>query len=252
MKTKILLCALLGMFSCNLHAEPQAAAGPSAAEIKMREELKTSRLQLRTMQTERDTAMSEKQALEAELKKLKSDVEKRIKDEEEFKKNNEKNLSELNSKLGDTEKNLGQTQEALTKWKDSHAKVVAIANSTESKRVQLASQTVMMQRRIDEQQTRNREMYKLAEEILQRYEKFGLGTALLAREPFTGIAKVKLQTWVQDFSDKLTDAQIGPNTVKGDKPVSTPYPAASSPTAAQAAPAAGGAKPAKTETKATR
>jgi hypothetical protein len=45
-------------------------------------------------------------------------------------------------------------------------------------------------------------------EILDRYEKFGLGDAILAREPFTAAKRVKFQNLVQDLSDKLTDARI--------------------------------------------
>jgi hypothetical protein len=77
-------------------------------------------------------------------------------------------------------------------------------------RASKASQAVMLQRRVDDQQRRNSEMYKLGAEILDRYAKFGLGTALSAREPFVGVTRVKLENLVQDFSDKLADARIKP------------------------------------------
>ena len=51
-------------------------------------------------------------------------------------------------------------------------------------------------------------MYRLANEVLDRYAQFGLGTAISAREPFVGIAKVKFQTLLQDFQTKLTDQTI--------------------------------------------
>jgi hypothetical protein len=51
-------------------------------------------------------------------------------------------------------------------------------------------------------------MYQAGMEILDRYEKFGLGDAILAREPFTAAKRVKFQNLVQDLSDKLTDARI--------------------------------------------
>jgi hypothetical protein len=50
-------------------------------------------------------------------------------------------------------------------------------------------------------------MYQAGMEILDRYEKFGLGDAILAREPFTATQRVKFQNLVQDLSDKLTDAR---------------------------------------------
>jgi hypothetical protein len=57
-------------------------------------------------------------------------------------------------------------------------------------------------------------MYQAGMEILDRYEKFGLGDAILAREPFTAAQRVKFQNLVQDFSDKLTDARSLTDAVK--------------------------------------
>ena len=51
-------------------------------------------------------------------------------------------------------------------------------------------------------------MYKIGSEVLQRFENFGLGTALTAREPFVGTTRVKLQNLFQDYADKLADARI--------------------------------------------
>jgi hypothetical protein len=48
----------------------------------------------------------------------------------------------------------------------------------------------------------------LGKEILERYEKFGLGTALTAREPFVGTTRVRLQNLVQEYSDKLSEQRI--------------------------------------------
>jgi hypothetical protein len=47
--------------------------------------------------------------------------------------------------------------------------------------------------------------------ILDRYEKFGLGDAILAREPFTAVQRVKFQNLIQDFSEELSDARIPAN-----------------------------------------
>jgi hypothetical protein len=53
-------------------------------------------------------------------------------------------------------------------------------------------------------------LFKTANEILTRYEKFALGEALLAKEPFTGIARVKLESQVQDYQDKIADERVKP------------------------------------------
>jgi hypothetical protein len=53
-------------------------------------------------------------------------------------------------------------------------------------------------------------MYRIGSEILKRYEGFGLGTAIAAREPFVGSMRVKLQNLVQDYADKLAEQKIKP------------------------------------------
>ncbi len=53
-------------------------------------------------------------------------------------------------------------------------------------------------------------MYKIGTEVLTRYENFGLGTALTAREPFTGSTRVRMQNLAQDLGDKLADQRIKP------------------------------------------
>ena len=47
-------------------------------------------------------------------------------------------------------------------------------------------------------------------EILSRYEKFGLGTALTAREPFTGITRARLQSLVDEYDEKISAQRIKP------------------------------------------
>ena len=91
------------------------------------------------------------------------------------------------------------------------------AKQTEAKRADLASKIIILDRRIAEQQVKNTEMYRLANEVLDRYAQFGLGTAISAREPFVGIMKVKFQNLVQDYQNKLTDQTIRHDNASADK-----------------------------------
>ena len=68
---------------------------------------------------------------------------------------------------------------------------MAIANDTEAKRAKLAELSIHLQRMVDDQKQKNEEMYKTGMEVLDRYEKFGLGEALFAKEPFVGITRTK-------------------------------------------------------------
>jgi hypothetical protein len=61
---------------------------------------------------------------------------------------------------------------------------------------------------VADRETKNLELFKTGNEILDRYEKFSLGDALGAKEPFIGITRVKLQEFVQDYKDKLTAQKV--------------------------------------------
>ncbi len=64
-------------------------------------------------------------------------------------------------------------------------------------------------------------LYTTAIEILTRYEKFGLGDALAAKEPFIGVTRVKLETLVQGYEDKLSNSKSNPvagNVMQTPKP----------------------------------
>ena len=66
----------------------------------------------------------------------------------------------------------------------------------------------MLPRKGDDQQRKNRAMYQLGLEILKRYEHFGLGDAITAREPFVGTTRVKFENLIQDYGDKLAAQKI--------------------------------------------
>ena len=85
-----------------------------------------------------------------------------------------------------------------------------LAVKREMQRRELEAKSLGLERKVQDQQFKNIEMYKASMATLERYEKFGLGDAILAREPFTAAQRVKFQSLVQDFADQLTDARISP------------------------------------------
>jgi len=61
---------------------------------------------------------------------------------------------------------------------------------------------------VKDRERRNLELYATGKEVLERYEAFGLGRAIVAREPFTGLAKVKLEEQIQGYQNKLLDGFV--------------------------------------------
>ena len=195
------------LFSCRLFAA-------DAAEQRLREGLKNTMLQLRSVQAERDNLQAQNAELDQKLKSLDEQAKKLTKQLAADRDAAEKMIGELKAKSEQQSAELEKLKETLLKTQAALKQASDVAKAKEMERARLANETIDLQHRNEDQQRKNLEMYKLAMEILSRYERFGLGTALTAREPFIGITKVKLQNLIQDYSDKLSEQKIKPQEKK--------------------------------------
>ncbi len=189
---------------------PLRAADPSPVEAKLREQLRASLLQQRMLQGERDALQVAKTQLEQEKKTADEQAAVLQKQLAADKDAADKTIADLRDRSAVQSEQLAETKLALDKWKASHAEVSAVAQKKEAERAKLAQEKIELEREVADQRTRNLAMYRIGTDILSRYEKFGLGTALAAREPFTGTMRVKLENLVQDLGDKLAAERIKP------------------------------------------
>ena len=210
----ILLLAVLALWGS---AVPSSAQPPASAEDKLRDALKAVTLQLRTAQSEAATANAEKAAADGKNKELTATVEKQAKrimalDQEktgaiaaaaQLKES-------LEGQLAAKQKELTQYQQSLDKWKASHVQISDIAKKKEAARASYATKNAALERRVADLRTRNLALFTTGNEILDRYRKFSLGEAIAAREPFTGLTRVKLQNQLQEYGDKLLDQTAQP------------------------------------------
>jgi chromosome segregation ATPase len=174
----------------------------NADDARLKETLRTLTMRLRSAETERNTLLSDKAQLEQEKKALSGKVDalnKQVAADKE-------KLDQLDAK----QKELDDTKESLGKWKTAYEQIQTAAQKSEAERAKLASESIILKRKLEDRERKNLELFKTANEILTRYEKFGLGEALSAKEPFTGIARVKLENQVQDYQDKIADERVKP------------------------------------------
>ena len=220
-------------FLCILALVPLLTVSLSAAEKvdpavqKMRETIRNSMIQLRDANTKLATAQAAVADDEDKIKGLQVDLDALKKKSTADKKTADDTIDDLKTKLATDDLQINHLTESLGKWKLGYAKLADYAKATEVKRAELASKIILLDRRIAEQQVKNAEMYRLGNEVLDRYAQFGLGTAISAREPFVGITKVKFQTLLQDYQNKLTDQTVKPENsapAKGDSASSTKKP----------------------------
>jgi Fe-S cluster assembly scaffold protein SufB len=188
----------------------EAADAPVGADAKMRETLRNTMLQLRTAEAEKATLQAAQAANDAKLKEAMANLEKMTKERTAAQEESEKAINSLKTKVTEQELELARFKEALDKWQLSQRQAADLAARKEAERAKLADEKIVLQRKVADQQVKNDAMFKLGNEILTRYEKFGLGDALTSREPFVGITRVKFQSLIQDFQDKLVDQKIKP------------------------------------------
>jgi len=204
MKTNSFALLLLTLMASSLHAADKM----SPAEQKMRETIRNTMVQLRDANTKLATAQAAQADDEEKIKDLQGQLDALTKKTTAQKKSDDQTIDDLKTKLMNDDLQINHLTESLARWKLGYAKLADYAKATEAKRADLASKIIQMDRLIAEQKAKNAEMYRLGMEVLDRYAKFGLGTAIMAREPFVGITKVKFETLLQDYQNKLTDQTI--------------------------------------------
>ena len=187
---------------------PALRAADEDPTAKFREALKDTMLKLRAAQTDLANAQAAQYAAEAKATELTAKTESLTKELANERNTSTNMIADLNKKIADRDGSIVELNAALAKWKKSYGEVAKLASKREGQRAQLDAKRIELERKVQEEQAKNIEMYQAGMEILDRYEKFGLGDAILAREPFTAAKRVKFQNLVQDLSDKLTDARI--------------------------------------------
>ena len=187
---------------------PALRAADEDPTAKFREALKDTMLKLRAAQTDLANAQAAQYAAEAKATELTAKTESLTKELANERNTSTNMIADLNKKIADRDGSIVELNAALAKWKKSYGEVAKLASKREGQRATLDTKRIELERKVQEEQAKNIEMYQAGMEILDRYEKFGLGDAILAREPFTAAQRVKFQNLVQDLSDKLTDARI--------------------------------------------
>jgi hypothetical protein len=187
----------------------------ATTESRLRDALRNSMLQLRDAQNQVVTL----QATQAQSDKDNADLKTKVdafnaqidalnKQSSDDKAAAAKVADGLNAQIADQTGQIAKLNEALAEWKTAYNQATQLAATKESERARLAQVAISLHRQVEDLQAKNLKLFATGTEILQRYEEFSLGEALGAKEPFTGITKVKLSEQVQDYKDQLLDQRL--------------------------------------------
>jgi hypothetical protein len=193
---------------------------PSTTETRLREALRNTMLQERdeqnqivTLQAAQAQSAKDNADLKAQVDKLTGQLAALAKQSAGDKAAADTTIAGQKSQIADLNTQLQKFSDALAAWKKDDADKTTLAANKEAARAQLAGEVITLQRIVADREAKNLELFKTGNEILTRYERFGLGDALAAKEPFVGVTRVKLQELVQDYRDKLLDHVVTPGTV---------------------------------------
>ena len=200
--------AILSLLATTIPSIYSAEEDPTA---KFREALKNTMLKLRDTQGQLANAQAATIAAESKVEDLTSKNETLTKDLVSERNAASTQISDLNKKISVRDDSISELQASLANWKKSYEDVTKLAAQRENQRAIFEAKSIKLERQVEDQQFRNIQMHKIGMGILDRYEKFGLGDAILAREPFTAVQRVKFQNLIQDFSEELSDARIPAN-----------------------------------------
>jgi hypothetical protein len=199
----ILTAGVLALHSARLFAQ-----APAPADQRLREQVKTLTTQLRTAEAERTTLQADKAILDAKVKSLEKQAEEITKQMATDKDAAKAEAERLRAEIAAREGEIVQTKELLVKADTFGKQSAELAKKTETERARLAGENLGLKRVVADQRVKNAKMFELGNEILSRYEKFGLGTAITAREPFVGITRARLEALAEDYRGALAGQRI--------------------------------------------
>ena len=224
MKLMFRMLFLLPLFTVSvLRADEEAAqiAQLRANEQRLRDSLRAVTQQLRAAEADKAGAIAAAAERDERIALLEKQVAALTKRGNDDKAAADKTIGHLQGSLDAAKQEVTRLTVTLEKWKAGYQKLSGIAQKTESVRAKLDAENVALERRVAERERQNLELYSAGREILQRYADYSSGRAIAAKEPFTRIARARLEEQVQGYADRIEDNKIKPAPSDG-KPSTAP------------------------------
>jgi chromosome segregation ATPase len=181
-------------------------ASAQTIEDRLRDQLRATVQQLHQLQDDQASLQAQKMVAEQERDALKAQ------------------LAAAKAQLGHGGADRGQVQALaaqVSKYKDAASQATGTAEQAQADHDKLASGLTNAQTLLGACETKNGQLLNVGMEILTAYQKFDIGAALGANEPFIGTKRVELENLAQDFGDRLYDGKFDPQTVR---PTTEPSP----------------------------
>jgi len=203
-------------------AAQDAAAQAKANEQRLRDGLRSVTAQLRAAESEKATLLAAQAERDQRIASLEASLATLSKETADARAASEAASAALKAAIDRDRAEIASLRSSLSKWKKATEEATAAYHRSEALRVRLDAANASLERRAEARERQNLSLFKTGSEILHRYESFSLGRALAAREPFTGIARARLESQIQDYKDLLDDQKLKPSTAAASKPAPAP------------------------------
>ncbi|MDQ8728087.1 hypothetical protein [Bradyrhizobium sp. LHD-71] len=170
---------------------------------RLREALRSATAQVRALEDQRTSLQAQlaettraRDALKSEVNEAKAQAKKAEVDYRQA-------VREFNDRLE-------ERNQTLEKWKEAYAEAATVARTKDSERAKFEAESKAFKASTRNCTLKNQELVKVGRDLLAQYESVTLGDAFVASEPLTGLGRVKVQSLLQDYGDKVLNQKVDP------------------------------------------
>ncbi|MGO9356538.1 MAG: hypothetical protein ACLP1D_02570 [Xanthobacteraceae bacterium] len=183
-------------------ALPAAARAESDTD-RLRDALRAATAQLRSLEDQRAVLQAKQAESERERDRLKKQNDALKAQVKEIDQANRRAVEEFNQRLAERD-------QTLEKWKSAYEEAANVARAKDAERTKFEQEAKAFKASTKDIQAKNKQLYKVSKELLDKYEAIDPLDALAIHEPLIGIRRVEHQNSVQDYRDKILDQKAQP------------------------------------------
>lgn len=195
-----LALGLVLLASSGAHAE--------GMEERLRTQLRSTTQQLQALQSEQAQAAAARSAAESQLSTAQAQIKRLEAELAKARQQNEQLAGQQAALHEAAQAQVAASNEQVGKFKQAYEELLTRARGVEAARVQLTGDLAARDEQLQLCTTRNHEMYQVAREVLDAYERIDVADVVKLRQPFASRARVKFEELAQSYGDRLYDTQF--------------------------------------------
>ncbi|MBO2931048.1 DNA repair protein [Metapseudomonas otitidis] len=185
-----------------------SGAHAEGMEERLRTQLRSTTQQLQALQSEQALAAAARSAAESQLSTAQAQIKRLEAELAKARQQNEQLAGQQAALHEAAQAQVAASNEQVGKFKQAYEELLTRARGVEAARVQLTGDLAARDEQLQQCTTRNHEMYQVAREVLDAYERIDVADVVKLRQPFASRARVKFEELAQSYGDRLYDTQF--------------------------------------------